>query len=296
MDGGIAVALDVEGPLRGPLERVVEGALGWQVVGADDPVLPPRCVLADVARVAAHAHGLAPVVLLVGPDDDPVRVARAARAATDVLDGVPDAATLTRVVAASAVVPSGRTPWCTVSAAAGGVGATTVATALAALRAWEHGPTLAAVSGPTHQTGAPRLAPGDLAGPAVWEAAAPVVAVDGCRVVGLDSATPPADAGPVPLVHEAGVVDHPADVLVARPDAAGLGAASGAARTVVLVGRGPVPASRFRAAVDDLVEVPWSARVAAAAATGRLPADVPGSWLRPLVAVVASLAPPAVAR
>ncbi len=290
MDAGTAVAVDVAGPLRGQVERVVEGSLGWQVVAADDPVLPPRCVLADVGRAAAHVGGPAPVVLLVGRDDDPVRVARAARRAVEVVEGVPDAAVLVRVVAAVGEVTPGRGPWCTVVAAAGGVGATTVATALAALRAWEHGPTLVAVSGPTHQEGAPVLAPSDLAGPAVWAAAAPVVAVAGCRVVGLRSSGVPPDAGPVPLVHEAGVVDGPADVLVARPDRAGLAAAGGPAGTVVLVGRGPVQPGRFRAVAGAVVEVPWSARVAAAAADGRLPADVPGSWLRPLVPVVTTLA------
>lgn len=289
MDGATAVAVDVEGPLRGPIERVVEGSLGWQVVAVDDPVLPPRCVLADVGRATAHAGGPAPVVLLVGREDDPLRVARAARHATDVVEGIPEAATLARIVASSATGPVGRAAWCTVAAASGGVGATTVAIALAALRAWEHGPTLAAVSGPTHHTGAPRLAVADLAGPAVWAAAVPLVAVDDCRVVGLRSAAPPGDAGPVPLVHEAGVAEHPADVLVARPDRAGLAAATAAPGTVVLLGRGPVAPGRFRAAAATLVELPWSARVAAAAAAGRLPADVPGSWLRLLVPVLAAM-------
>ncbi len=291
MEGAVAVAVDVGGAIASSVLRVLEGALGWQVVAVDDQVLPPRCVLVDVDRAAAHVGGPVPVVLLVDRDDDPVEVGRLARHVAQVLDGIPDAATVSRVVAASTVVPHGRAPWATVRAAAGGVGATTVATALAALRAWEHGPTLAAVSGPTHQATTPRLAAADLASPAAWAAAVPVTAVEGCRVVGLRAGDLPADAGPVPLVHDAGVADHPADVLVARPDLAGLTAAATATGAVVLVGRGAVPPSRFRSEAAGLVvEVPWSARVAAAAAAGRLPADVPGSWLRPLVAVVATLA------
>ena len=296
MEGSVAVAVDVAGAAASQVHRVLEGALGWQVVDAGDQVLPPRCVLADVGRALAHVGGPLPVVLLVTGDDDPVEVARVARHATEVLDGVPDAATLSRVVAASTVVSHGRAPWSTVVAAAGGVGATTVATALAGLRAWGQGPTLAALSGPTHQQGAPRLAAADLASPATWPAAVSVVAVEGCRVVGLRSGTLPEDAGPVPLVHEAGVAEHPADVVVARPDPAGLRAAATARGAVVLVGRGPLAPSRFRAATDArVVEVPWSARVAAAAAGGRLPADVPGTWLRPLLPVVADLDSRAVA-
>ena len=291
MEGAVALAVDVAGPLRGQVERVVEGALGWQVVAPDDPVLPPRCVLVDADRAAAHVGGPTPVVLLVARDDDPVRVARAAQHATTVLAGVPDAASLTAVAEQSAVAPAGRAAWCTVAAAAGGVGATTVATALGGLRAWQHGTTLVAVSGPTHQQGAPRVGAGDLASPAAWAAAAPVAGVEECRVVGLRGAAPPTDAGTVPLVLERGVTDAPVDVLVVRPDRAGLAAAATAIGTVVLVGRGPVSPGRVRAAAAaaTLVELPWSARVAAAAAARRLPADVPGTWLRPLAPVVAAL-------
>lgn len=292
-EGALAVAVDVGGPLRGQVERVVEGALGWQVVAADDPVLPPRCVLADIDRAPAHAAAGTPVVLLVAPEDDPVRVGRAALHVDSVVAGVPDAAVLRSVVAGAAAAPTGRAPWCTVAAAAGGVGATTVATALAGLRAWQHGPTLVAAAGPTHQAAAPRVGHADLASPALWAAAAPVVGLDHCRVVGLRASAAVLDAGPVPLVLEGGLGPEPvpADVLVARPDRAGLAAAVGVASTVVLVGRGPVAPRELRAAAPDakVVELPWSARVATAAADGRLPADVPGTWLRPLVPVAEAL-------
>lgn len=296
MERAIAVAVAVTGALRGQVERVVEGALGWQVVASDDVVLPPRCVLVDATSALAHVGSAAPLVLLVGDRDDPVRVARAAQHASSIVAGVPDAAALTAVVEQTTMAPAGRAAWCTVAAAAGGVGATVVATALAGLRAWQHGPTLAAVSGPTHQPSAPRVGLGELAGPAVWAAAARAVGVEDCRVVGLhaarSSSTEPTvvDAGPVPLVLERGVAPGAHDVLVARPDAAGLAAVAGTHGTVVLVGRGPVAPARIRAAAaSTVVEVPWSARVAAAAAAGRVPTDVPGRWLQPLVDIVEDL-------
>ena len=285
----VAVAIDVAGAMRGQVERVVEGALGWQVVSTEDTVLPPRCVLVDTARAPEHLGGTVPVVLLVDSDDLPQSAARAAHQAAAVVDGVPDAVQLREVVEAAVVAPTvGRAPWCTVAASAGGVGATTVATALAALRAWSHGPTLAAVSGPTHQADAPVVRGDELAGPAVWAAAASVVGVDDCRVVGLADAAPPPDAGSVPLVWERGVAPGPADVVVVRPDRSGLAAIEGHAGAVVVVGRGAVDPARCRQAARGqvLAEVPWSARVAAAAAVGRLPTDVPGAWLQPLLPVV----------
>lgn len=285
----VAVAIDVAGAMRGQVERVVEGALGWQVVSAEDTVLPPRCVLVDTARAPGHVGGPLPVVLLVHGDDVPQAAAHVAQQAAAVVDGVPHADRLREVVAAAVAAPAvGRAPWCTVAASAGGVGATTVATALAALRAWSHGPTLAAVTGPTHQPGAPVVRGDELAGPAVWAAAANVVGVDDCRVVRLGDASPPLDAGPVPLLWERGVTPGPADVVVVRPDRSGLEAIHEHAGAVVVVGRGAVAPRQCREAARGrvLVEVPWSARVAAAAAAGRLPTDVPGAWLQPLLPIV----------
>lgn len=288
----VAVAVDVAGPSRAQLERVVEGVLGWQVVAADGHVLPPRLVLVDAARAPAHAGGPVPVVLVALPDDDPVAAARAGQHVMAVTDGVPDAATLRRLEERTgAVAPGGRTPWCTVAGAAGGVGATTVATALAGLRAWRHGATLAAVAGPSHQDGPPAVTAADLASPAVWTAAAPVVGIDDLRVVALRDHELPADAGPVPLVLERGRSADTADVLVARPDRPGLAAVAAGTGAVVVVGRGPVDVAQLRRAAADraVVAVPWSARVAAATAAGRLPADVPGTWLRPLDGLVGVL-------
>lgn len=290
----VPVAVDIAGPQRTQVLRVVEGALGWPVVAPDDPVLPPRCVLADVARAAAHAAGGVPVALVTSSDDDPAAAARAGRHVAAVIAGVPDAAGLRRLVARLELAGAPlAAPWCTIAAAAGGVGATTVATAIAGLRAWRQGPTLLATSGPPHQAGAPLVGMADLASPAVWAAAAPAVGLSGLRVVRTHGGGVPRDAGTTPLVLDRGVATGPADVLVLRPDRTGLAAAAAtAASTLVVVGRGPVdPTSLRRAAPDRPVALcAWSARVAAAAAAGRLPSDLPGTWLRPLAQVVDALA------
>lgn len=287
----VPVALDIAGPVRSQVHRVVEGALGWQVVAVDDPVLPPRYVIVDPPRAAGHANGGVPVVLLTVPEDDPAATARAARHATAVLEGVPDAAVLEQLAVRTNASTARRVAWCTVAAAAGGVGATTVATAIAGLRAWRHGPTLLGVLGPDHQDGAPLVAVEDLASPAVWAAATPTVGIDGLRVVRLGAPGVVADVGSVPVVLEVGQDDATADVLVVRPDRAGLAAVSTATGAVVVVGRGPVEQSALRraAASRTTVACPWSARVAAAAAAGRMPTDLPGAWLRPLSSLVTDL-------
>lgn len=295
-EAAVAVAVDVGGPARSPLLRVVEGALGWPVVAADDRVLPPRCVLADPAAASAHVGGAVPVVLVVDESVAPAVAARAGAHVAAVLDGVPDAAALRRVVAdLRREEPGGRRPWCTVTGSGGGVGATTVATALAGLRAWRHGATLLATTGRSHQPDAPTITAGDLASPAVWAAAAPVRGVRDLRVVALRDRVPPPDAGPVPLVVDLGgsamAASASADVVVVRPDAAGLAAAERALGVVVVNGRGALDLARVRAAADGrpVLATPWSARVAAAALAGRMPADLPGTWLRPLAQVVDQL-------
>jgi hypothetical protein len=323
MPGGeqaTCVALEIVGGSGPALLRLVEGALGWQVVATGDPVLPARCRIVDVAgapSAPAHDTGVdwsVPTVLVVEADDDPGRAARAALHVAAVVGPSPTADDLHVAVAGLADARvAGAPPWLLVGAAAGGVGASTVAAALAGLRAWTHGATLLVVSGPTHVPDAPVIALDELASPAAWAAAVPVPAVPDLRVVGLRAAgmprrapmdgprTPAGDASGLPVlptvagppaVVEVGMVGAGVlalDVLVARADLAGLAAVESAvgAPSIVLVGDGPVAASRFaRVARGRVVRVPTSARVAAAAAAGRLPAALPGRWLRPLVPLV----------
>ena len=287
------------------LTRLLEGSLGWPVVDLDDPGLPPVAVVVDVAgraRLPDDAVG-PPLVLLVGEDDPPLTVARAARGALHVLAWPPAPAALRAALAGGGAV-RGRRPWCTVVGSAGGVGASAVALGLAGVRAWTVGRTLAALSGPCHLQDVPVVGPDELTSPAAWAAAAAVPGVEAMRVVGLATdwrrAGRPGEAGiavagEVPTVLDLGVLgpaDVP-DVLVVGPDRAGLDAAGSVpARAVVLRQRGagvPVAALRRAAAPAPVHVVAEDGRVARACLAGRLPTDAPGSWLRPLAAVAAGL-------
>lgn len=331
----VPVALAVRADRYERLSRLVEGALAWPVVAVDDPVLPPVAVLTDVATArqwasaggalpsedavegaspgrgpatdtggatglavgAAHRTG-ASVVLLVGEDDPPQVAAAAGARAAAILPWPPSVAALRRaVLGGSARGPRAvHRAWCTVAGAAGGVGATAVALALAGIRAWRSGRTLAAVSGPPHVPDAPLVGGDDLASPAAWAAGAPVAGLTGLRVVNLRRADAPVVVGSVPTVVEVGATVRatlPApDVLVVGRDRAGLAAiGDGPARAVVVVGGGPVDVGRIRraAAPARVVVVGRDPRVAAACHAGRHPTDAPGSWLRPLADVVAAL-------
>lgn len=301
-DDEVLVALAMRGPAAPGVARVVEAALGWHVVAPDDPVLPARCRLVDLAGL--HAVGRVPGladVLVVDADDPPAELAAAARAAAAVVGPDPGPDEL-RDALERLVPPAPRAgPWRSIGASAGGVGCTTVAAALAGLRAWRTGPTLLVASGPAHLDAVPTLGAADLASPAAWAAAVPAPGVPDLRVARWrDSvdAVPGDVAGP-PTVVDLGPVDvaaGPLDVLVVRPDRAGVRAAGAALGrpVVVVVGDGPCGVGAVRtAAVGRVVELVWSARVAAAAARGRLPAGLPGRWLQPLVPLVAGA--PAVA-
>ncbi|MFT5564428.1 MAG: hypothetical protein ACI970_001155 [Myxococcota bacterium] len=288
-----AVAVMVLGGAREQVMRVVDGGLGWVVVEPGDAVLPARMVVADVAAVMAGVvpEGLARV-LLVDANDTPGEAADAARGAHAVVHGVPTAAAFASIVRGLA---DGRIelPWCTVAGAAGGVGATTIALALGGLRAWQHGPTMVVARGPAHTAGVPAVAGAQVASPAAWAAAAQAVGMPELRVVRLVGAPEAVRIGPVPVVLDVGVAPNAvADVLVARPDVAGVESVSAISTSVVvLIGRGPRSPADVRAAAGGrtVVEVASSHRVARACAAGRMPTDAPGAWLRPLTEVLAQL-------
>jgi len=100
---------------------------------------------------------------------------------------------------------------------------------------------------------------------------------------------PPADADidPAPaslVIRDTGVTED-VDVLVLRRDAAGVAALRDAVAAVVVVvdhGLAPIRAVRAAAGNRRVVSVPWSARVARAAIVERVPAGLPGAWLRAL--------------
>lgn len=296
--GVVPVAVLVAQSRSERVTRLVEGALGWPVVDVDDAVLPPAAVVADVESLRAAPPTSVPVVVLVGPRDDPTVAACAGAIADAVLPWPPTVDQLRAAVRGPASREP-RRPWCVVAAAAGGVGASTVALAIGGIRAWSVGRTLVAVSGPTHVPAAPRVDAPDLASPAVWLAGATVPGLPALRVVGLrPGARGRPGGGEVATVAELGVAPGPdgvapaPDVLVVGRDRTGLAAVETTpAGVVVVVGPGPVPVRAVARAAASRAVVPLGhdPRVAAATHAGRHPGDAPGSWLRPLGDVVTAL-------
>ncbi|MFA9432386.1 hypothetical protein [Egicoccus sp. AB-alg2] len=301
--GDATVALPVRLRLAAPMEeRVrswVEGVLGWQPVDGDaDTLVPPRLCLVDVAAARADAslaeYPDLPVVLLAEEGEHPGDVAAAALRARPV-------ATLCwpadRDRLQDAALGGLRTPrpattgprLVRVGGAAGGVGTSTVAAALAGLFGWQ-GEAALAVLGPAAPVGDVRTVSVDaLASAGLWSQASPLAGVATGRAVRL----PGRDVGALALadpavdvcVVDAGV-DPDVDVLVCRADTAGLAAARATtAAAVVVIGVGPAPRQAVQEACGPRrrVHLPRSARVARAGLLGRVPAGLPGSWLRPLL-------------
>jgi hypothetical protein len=294
----VPVALELSGRHAGSVRRWVEGVLGWQPVD-DDPSgpVPPAFRLVDhQPTVAGRPPGPVLPTLLVVDDDA----------------SAPATATLVHAARPDAVVPwpSGRDQLpevvdgllrrprrggseprvLRVGGAAGGVGTTTIALALAGLLGWQGDGTLALVRPPA-AVPALRVVPGEAVGAAdLWARADELPAVPRGRVLGIVGGEVPTPADPriVAAVIDAGV-DDDVDVLVCRPDAAGLaGLASTTAAAVVLVGTGPAPSKDLVRAAGGRrgVAVPWSARVARAGLHGRVPGSLPGRWLRRLAPLV----------
>lgn len=302
--GALPVAVDGPAHLVTQVAAFVEGRLGWQVTDGDD--LPARVRLRGVT--GARGGGavddrrvLGPMIALVGPDDDPVAAAALARDADAVVAWPADHDRLATAVAQAldddAARPGSRGgPTLVVAGAAGGVGTTTVALALAGLAAWEGRAVLAVLSGAVPVPDV-RTVPGTaLAGHRGWAAAVRVPDLPDLRVIAVDRSPAHVDApAAAVVVVDRGVVgptsDHaagddvPPDVLVVRRDRAGCEAvASTPAGTVVVVDIG-VRRSRDLAAAAagrPLVTVPWSVRVARAHDAGRVPGSLPGSVVESL--------------
>lgn len=280
-------------PLADEVTAWVEAEAGWEVVGPDGPPAP-RLVLAD--RVWPDRPTV--VVRDGAVDAELVRTALD-EGAVDVL-AWPDERQ--RLLAAPARVRTNeaRRPVATVRVAglAGGVGASTVAMGIAGLLAWsgretivvgDAGTCLLAGIGRWSGPGAAEvaaLAPGDAA-EEVAALAVPVPGVPGLRLLGGSRAhdrIPGTDGWPGDVVVvDAGRTPDGGELVVAAADAR-LVAARDVTGSLVVVGERPLSpaqaahvAGRRPAAV-----VPWSARVVAAALRGRVPADLPGSWLRRL--------------
>jgi hypothetical protein len=293
----LPVALALRGALTDPVRRVVEGSLGWQPVDElTAGLVPPAVRLVDVTAPAGDGT---PAVLLVTPDDAPRDAADAARRlrAVAVVDWPGTQDDLEVAVARAVGSPRAagrRTPLVRLGGAGGGVGTTTVALALAGACAWR-GRNVLVASGDEVllPDGCPTIDPAALAAPDLWTRAGDLEGVPGARVVrtigSVDEVTV-ADASVDLLVFDAGVASD-VDVLVVRPDAAGIAAlARTTAAVVVVVGAGPASPRAVTEAIGGRrrLDLPWSVRVGRAGLVGRVPASLPGSFVRALL----PLAPP----
>lgn len=286
----LPVELALTGTLTARLRDHVEGTLGWQVV--DDPAFPSRVRLVGIeaARIGPRA-GI--TVLVVDDGDGAAAVAEAVPHVDAIVAWPSQAARLGPMVEAlvteSAPV-SGSVAPLVVGGATGGVGTSTVTLALAGLRAWQGSPTLAVTRGALLVPAALDLDVAALAAPGCWDAATVVPGVPDLRAVRLAQPwTSPRDPGlRVGAVVDAGV-HLDVDVLVVRRDRPGVEAiGESPAAVVVVLDAGVVPRRVVARAADGRTVIPvaTSARVAAAHASRRLPAGLPGRWLAPLAPLV----------
>ena len=289
----LPVELDLSSPHGDAVRRWVEGVLGWQPVDRTASSLVPQVRLVDVhARASAPGLGL-PVVLIVTEDDDPALVAEAgavhAPAAVVVWPGDRDrlVARVEQALATPAPLRDGATTL-RVGGAAGGVGTTTVSLALAGLAAWRGARVLVVLRDAFLATGVREVPADALAAPGLWEQGSPLPGVAAARAVRLDGG---GTATVEPAVRDADVVvvdvgaTCDVEVLVCRPDAAGVaGIEATTAAAIVVNGAGALDAGAVSraAAPRRTITVPWSTRVARAGLHGRIPAGLPGAWLRRL--------------
>jgi hypothetical protein len=286
----LPVAVDVAERLAVEVRDHVEGVLGWQPVDeATARLVPPALRLATPG--APVVEDGVPCVLLVPAGLGATEAARAGarhRAAATIAWPA-ERATLAEVVrpllarprpahADGAVVR--------VAGAAGGVGTSTVTLALAGLAAWRGARVLAVLADGAPVADVRAVSVDALTSRDLWERATALPGVPGARAVVVDGAAPPQveAAGPELVVVDAGRAPE-ADVLVCRPDRAALQrCATTVAGAVVCNAAGAAdPRAVARAAGGrTLVTLPWSVRVARAGLAARVPASLPGSWLRRL--------------
>lgn len=289
----LPVVLELSGPIAGRVRRHLEGELGWQPVETEGPV-PARVRIVDVPASPTAGPGPLPTWLVVTDQDEADVAARAATriGAVEVVRWPPPEGAF--VAAAAGLRQELRPvelPELRVGGASGGVGCTTVALALGGLGAWAGEPTTVVTHGASPHPAAPSIDPETLSSPDVGRAACAVRGVPGLELLHVTSPAPdvPVQLAGRSVVRDLGVTHRIVDVLVVRRDAAGLAAAGATAAGTVLVSDvGIVPARAFRDAVGGrrVALLPWSVRVARAALLGRVPASLPGRWLRELATAV----------
>jgi hypothetical protein len=279
----LPVVVALPEPLGTEVTRWIEHDLGWQVVDRDGPLLP-ALALAD------RPHGGLPWIGVVDGAVDQHRTRGLLEAGAADVIGWPDDRARVPLVAVRLDVHRRRMPRgrrLVVAGVAGGVGTSTIALAVGGLLAWRGAavlvtgsPALAELAGVTAASGAhravagvPRLSVSVADGPAPpWDGDLVVIddGVAGGVVAGGSGIWPTGDG---------------ATVVVTRADA-GLRRARASGRPVIVVGDRPLTAAEVRRVLGrpPLVHLPSSVRVARAGLTGRVPAGLPGRWLRTLEA------------
>ncbi|MEX0592858.1 MAG: hypothetical protein WD152_05235 [Nitriliruptoraceae bacterium] len=284
------------------VRRFVEVDLGWQPVDpSTSRLVPPMVRIADPTTVRRHSDSPLPTVVLIPPQQPSDLASPSAVSPHPAQAEVvwPDQRhTLASVVdqLLQRVVPAdARARIIRVGGTAGGVGTTTVALAMAGIAGWSGHRVLACVRGDVPVPGVIGIEGAAASAPELFARATPmpgvgrgrvVTIVDGARVAALSDPT-------VDMVVIDEGVDSQADVLVARPDRAGITqVAATPAASVVVAGRGPIGLQGFIAAMNPrrVIAVPWSPRVARAGCALRVPAGLPGSWLRLLAPLMSNSA------
>ncbi len=295
---GRPVAIEVGAPHEESLRRWVEGVLGWQVVDQLTSRLVPPTVHLVGPRAEPPDDGV-PRILVLDQDSAPGSVVAASRRLRPVagLTWPQQRDELERVVEEVVAVPvSVRSDRQTlrVGGVAGGVGTTTVVLGLAGLGGWQGCRTLAAVRGDVPADDLPVVTSEATAAADLWSRLPALPGVATCRAVRVADPAPVAE--PCDPVIGFAVLDHgvdvDTDVVVCRRDAAALEhLPTTTAAAIVVVGTGPLPLGDLRAATGGrpTILLPWSMRVARAGLQRRVPAALPGAWLRRLLPLLPEL-------
>jgi hypothetical protein len=278
----LPVTVALPAPLDTRVATWVERDLGWQVVD-------PAGALTPVLALAERPRGDLPWIAVTdGPPDGEQIRRHLTSGAVDVV-GWPQDRLRIPLVAARIDQRRGTrgadATRLTLAGVAGGVGTSTIALAIGGLLAWSGASVL--VSGDAELVALAGL--GVMAGrhgdtPAAASRPMAVPGVAGLSVVGEGADVAAAAwSGDVVVVDAGTSVSADTTLLVSRPDR-GLRRAGALDHPVVVVGSQPlgIRDSRRLLGTSPLAHLPTSARVARAALGGRVPAALPGTWLREL--------------
>lgn len=289
---GRPVAIEVGSPHGDQIRRWVEGVLGWQVVDRDTGRLVPPTVHLVGPRADPPDDGVPRILVLDEDEDTPSVVAACQRLDPAAAVAWPtERDGLSRVVDEVVSVPGearGDRHVLRVGGVAGGVGTSTVVLALAGLGAWHGWPTLSALRGDAPAKDLPVVPSEATAAADLWSRLEPLDGVPSCRAVRVGdpgTVVDPRDPAIKLAVLDHGV-DTDTDLIVCRLDAAALERLpTTTAGAIVIVGTGPLPPKALREAIGGrrTILLPWSARVARAGLHRRVPASLPGAWLRRLI-------------